>query len=175
MLGEKVEVEGERVSVGGRCAARLSLRLRVGEEVGVPLLRPLGGGTVSVVVEGVEDAEPVVAARRTGDGGGRTVLGEPLDVFGPVEESLVIGVDEVGAPLPFFVDILSTLATLLASPISDDSRLVLNVVHAHSSSGRLAESSHLALHPAPTPSIAAFGLSCSLNKSQLAYTHLSSQ
>ena len=40
---------------------------------------------------------------------------------------------------------------------------------------RRGESSQRTLQPAPTPSMAALGLSCALKSSQLAYTHFSSQ
>lgn len=71
------------------------------------------------------------------------------------------------------------LGTLRASlgPVktSEDSTvgsLLLRFVHAHSSVEALR---NLALQPAPALSTAAFGLSCSLNNSQFAYTHFSSQ
>lgn len=134
------------------------------------LLDDEGVGTVRVVELGVVGGPAV--ARRVGEGGGREeeALCGPLDVVGDLagEGRLRAGLFPVETMFPT----LSALPTLLVSLCALDSGIsrtipFMNVFQPHSSEPS-ALCIDLALHPAPTPSMAAFGLSCSLKSSQFA-------
>lgn len=141
----------------------------------------LGAGPGTVKVEELfVDVVPLVV-RRVGDGGARVEaeLEEALgdDVASRVEEVVRV-IDALGPVLEPLSPVFSLLVTLrdsiVTSSESSASSPLLNEAHAHSSEIN-AESNDFALQPAPTPSTACFGLSCFLNNSQFAYTHLSSQ
>lgn len=170
----------------------------VGEIVGGGLTDNGRGGAppdvgIARVVELLVFDGPLVLLR-VGDGGGLT--GEVGGLDPEVEGTLgraALGVRAVDTwPAPpekdFFVLIAggrgapltagtpSELAMLRVSlPSQGRSKLPLvNGFHSHSSP-RPRLPSVLALHPAPTPSTASLGSSCSLKSSQLAYTHFNSQ
>jgi hypothetical protein len=149
------------------------------------------GGDVGVAIgmareEEIPEEEVPFVERRVGDGGDRT----EVEFEDSLAEDVSLDDDEVrvidafwpeAADLFPFSPVFSVLVLLFVSiaadkgsNASDTSSPLLNVAHAHSSA-TVKESIDFALHPAPTPSTASLGLSCSLNSSQFAYTHFNNQ